>query len=64
MLEKDGSARASLRPPSMGGSRPRSAVSDRRKSEMLMMLERDKRKSTMSTKSGRKSRRQSEMPAQ
>ncbi|CAK9787118.1 hypothetical protein CC85DRAFT_328643 [Cutaneotrichosporon oleaginosum] len=62
MLEKDGSARASLRPSSMGG-RPKSGVSDRRKSEMAMMLERDKRKSVASTKSGRKSRRQSEMPA-
>ncbi|BEI91239.1 uncharacterized protein CcaverHIS019_0400590 [Cutaneotrichosporon cavernicola] len=61
MLEKNGSTRASLRPPSMGG-RPKSGVSDRRQSEMSAMLERDKRKSTMSTKSSR-SRRQSEMPA-
>lgn len=59
MLEKDG-----LRPPSMGGARPKSG---RRQSEMSIMLERDRRKSAMSTKSaksGRQSRRQSEMPAQ
>ncbi|GMK58596.1 hypothetical protein CspeluHIS016_0600380 [Cutaneotrichosporon spelunceum] len=62
--EKDGSARASLRPPSMAG-RPQSGVASHRKSEMSLMLERDKRKSTMSTKSSksaRQSRHQSQMP--